>query len=174
MVKDLVYKSRIDIKGSQFKDRMFKLSRYRKILRKASTNKAWPDTDIEENSDSDPEYEVGEKRKKTKHDEGMDQFLKFLKTLDKSARPSPGIVLLMQNLSSSTSTIGMMKEFDQPLIEKIELFLNGDQKFNFLSGITNIDMNIQVRKKYPVLMKILESSVGQDGTIAKPLRYDCY
>ena len=41
-----------------------KLSRYRKILRKASTNKAWPDTDIEENSDSDPEYEVGEKRKK--------------------------------------------------------------------------------------------------------------
>ena len=66
-----------------------------------------------------------------------------------------------------------MKEFDQPLIEKIKLFLNGDQKFNFLSGITNIDMNIQVRKKYPVLMKILESSVGQDGTIAKPLRYDC-
>ena len=121
-----------------------KLSRYRKILRKASTNKAWPDTDIEENSDSDPEYEVGEKRKKTKHVEG----------------------------SFEGSFENLMQEFDQPLIEKIKLFLNGDQKFNFLSGITNIDMNIQVRKKYPVLMKILESSVGQDGTIAKPLRYD--
>ena len=69
---------------------------------------------------------------------------------------------------------GMMQEFDQPLIEKFELFLKGDQKCNFLSGITNIDMNIEVRKKYPVLMKILEASVDQDGTIAKPLRYDCY
>ena len=123
-----------------------------------------------ENSDSDREYEVGEKRKKTKHDEGMIQFKKLLNTLDKSASPSPGIVLLMQNLSSSTSTIGMMQEFDKPLIEKIELFLKGDQK----SGITNKDMNIEVRKKYPVLMKILEASVEQDGTIAKPLRYDCY
>ena len=170
-VKELVRKSRIDIKGSKFNDRMFiKLSRNRKILRKASENKAWPDTGIEENSDSDPEYEVGEKRKKTKHDEGMDQFLNFLKTLDKSARPSPGIVLLMQNLSSSTSTIGMMQEFDQPLIEKIEIFLKGDKKYNFLSGITNIDMNIEVRKKYPVLMKILEASVDQDGTLAKPMR----
>ena len=122
-----------------------------------------------ENSDSDPEYEVGEKRKKTKHDEGMVQFKKLLNTLDKSVSPSPGIVFLMQNLSSSTSTIGMMQEFDKPLIEKIELFLKGDQK----SGITNIDMNIEVRKKYPVLMKILEASVEQDGTIAKPLRYDC-
>ena len=37
---------------------------------------------------------------------------------------------------------GMMQEFDQPLIEKFELFLKGDQKCNFLSGITNIDMNI--------------------------------
>ena len=64
----------------------------------------------------------------------------------------------------------MMQEFDKPLIEKIELFLKGDQK----SGITNKDMNIEVRKKYPVLMKILEASVEQDGTIAKPLRYDCY
>ena len=59
---------------------------------------------------------------------------------------------------------GMMQEFDQPLIEKFELFLKGDQKCNFLSGITNIDMNIEVRKKYPVLMKILEASVDQDGT----------
>ena len=69
---------------------------------------------------------------------------------------------------------GMMQEFDQTLIEKFELFLKGDQKCNFLSGITNIDMNIEVRKKYPVLMKILEASVDQDGTIGKPLRYDCY
>ena len=93
-----------------------------------------------------------------------------MNTLDKSASPSPGIVLLMQNLSSSTSTIGMMQEFDQPLIEKIEIFLKGDKKYNFLSGITNIDMNIEVRKKYPVLMKILEASVDQDGTLAKSMR----
>ena len=97
-----------------------------------------------------------------------------MKTVDKSIKPGPGIVLLMQNLSSSTSTIGMMQEFDETLIKQIELFLQGDQKLNFLSGTNNLDLNIKVRKKYPVLMNILEAIVDPDGTIGKPLRFEFY
>ena len=102
MVKELVKKSKIDIEGSKFNDRMFiKRSKNRKILREASENKAWPKIEIDGDSDSDPEYEVGEKRKRKKNDEGMEQFLKLLKTVDKSIKPGPGIVLLMQNLYSN-------------------------------------------------------------------------
>ena len=62
MVKELVKKSKIDIEGSKFNDRMFiKRSKNRKILREASENKAWPKIEIDGDSDSDPEYEVGEK-----------------------------------------------------------------------------------------------------------------
>ena len=172
MVKDLGYKSNIDIIGSNFKDRMFiKLSRNRKLLRKAAKAKDWPVFETNGDSDSDPEFEVGEKRKRFEPDLGMDLFWKFLAKLDKSVKPNNGIVLLMENLSASTSTIGLMQEMDETLIHKLELFLKGDQKYNFLSGIDNIDLHLQIRKKYPVLMKILQASVDPDGILGKPVRY---
>ena len=80
--------------------------------------------------------------------------------------------MLMQNLSSSTSTVGMMQEFDEDLIHKIQLFLEGDEKYNFLSGMENLQLQIDVRRKYPILMKILEASVDPDGNLKKPIRCD--
>ena len=64
----------------------------------------------------------------------------------------------MEALSTSSSTIGMMQEFDIVLIEAIENFLKGDQNCNFLSEVKNIDLNITIRQKYPILMKNNRSS----------------
>ena len=88
----------------------------------------------------------------------MEIFTNFVKELDQSVKPSSAILMLMENLSSSSSTIGMMQEFDEDLIHKIQLFLKGEEKYNFLSGIENVQLNIEVRRKYPTLMKILEAS----------------
>ena len=169
--KELDYKSKIDFIGSKFKDRMFiKLSRNRKLIRNAAKAKDWPLLENLEDSDSDPEYEVGEKRKRNEHDEGMEMFRNFVKNFDQSVKPSSAIIMLMENLSSSTSTIGMMQEFDEDLIDKIQLFLKGDYEYNFLSGTENILLNIEVRRKYPILMKILEASADPDGNLGKPVR----
>ena len=66
----------------------------------------------------------------------------------------------------------MMQEFDEDLIHKIQLFLEGDEKYNFLSGMENLQLQIDVRRKYPILMKILEASVDPDGNLKKPIRCD--
>ena len=121
-------------------------------------------------SGSDLEYEVGEKRKKNDHDRGMDQLNEFLKTVDKTSKPSRGIQILMENLSTSTSTVGMMQVYDNTLIRKIELFLKDNKEYNFVTGTENIDLNIEVRKKYPVLMSIIEAELNQDGKLGKPIR----
>ena len=63
-----------------------------------------------------------------------------------------------------------MQEFDEDLIDKIQLFLKGDYEYNFLSGTENILLNIEVRRKYPILMKILEASADPDGNLGKPVR----
>ena len=101
----------------------------------------------------------------------MEIFTNFVKEPDQSVKPSSAILMLMENLSSSLSTIGMMQEFDEDLIHKIQLFLKGEE--NFLSGIENVQLNIEVRRKYPTLMKILEASADPDGTLKKPVRYEC-
>ena len=108
--------------------------------------------------------------KRNEHDEGMEMFRNFVKNFDQSVKPSSAIIMLMENLSSSTSTIGMMQEFDEDLIDKIQLFLKGDYGYNFLSGTENILLNIEVRRKYPILMKILEASADPDGNLGKPVR----
>ena len=64
--------------------------------------------------------------------------------------------MLMEALSTSSSTIGMMQEFDIVLIEAIENFLKGDQNYNFLSEVKNIDLNITIRQKYPIVMKTIK------------------
>ena len=49
-----------------------KLQKNRKLIKEAAKTKDWPKTKDGDKSDSDPEYKVGEKRKKNENDEGMD------------------------------------------------------------------------------------------------------
>ena len=60
----------------------------------------------------------------------------------------------------------MMQEYDPRLFHKLELFLCGDQRYNFLSGLGGIELNMEMREKYPVMTEILEESADESGRLA--------
>ena len=78
--------------------------------------------------------------------------------------------MIMENLSTFTSTTGLMQKIDKDLIEKIVRFLKGDETCNFVSGIDNTDLHMEVRKNYPVLMDIFLALVNCNGILGKPER----
>ena len=85
MEKDLGYKSNVVIAGSNFEERMFiKLAKNRKLLRESAKKGIWPSTKESNagSSESELEFEPGQKRKRDNSDEGMDIFLKFTQKLD--------------------------------------------------------------------------------------------
>ena len=92
--------------------------------RESAKKGIWPSTKESNagNSESELEFEPGQKRKREYSDEGMDIFLKFTKKLDRSKSPNKGLLPLMENLSSSTSTVGLMQK-DPVLTEMIIHFL---------------------------------------------------
>ena len=171
MEKDLGYKSNVVIAGSNFEERMFiKLAKNRKLLLRESAKKGiWPSTKESNagSSESELEFEPGQKRKREYSDEGMDIFLKFTKKLDRSKSPNKGILLLMENLSSSTSTVGLMQKFDPVLTEKIIHFLKGNMSYNFVSGIENTNLHLEVRNRYPIFMDILLALSDCQGALGK-------
>ena len=68
--------------------------------------------------------------------------------------------------------IGMVLEYDHGLFEAIENFLRGDENYNFLSEVINMDFNVKVRKKYPILMKIIEAAADAEGNVEEHIRQD--
>ena len=54
---------------------------------------------------------------------------------------------------------------------ELELFLCGDRRYDFLSGLGGIELNMEMREKYPVMTEILEESADESGWLALPLRY---
>ena len=173
IVQELANKSKKEFEGSNFRDRMFiKQTKNRLLLRKAVKNKDWPVHEHnEENCNSDLENDPGTKRKRDFKDEGMEIFWECMNNMEKTEKPNKGLLMLMENLSTSTSTIGMMQEYDPRLFHKLELFLCGDQRYNFLSGLGGIELNMEMREKYPVMTEILEESADESGRLALPLRY---
>ena len=90
--------------------------------------------------------------------------------IDKTEKLNKGIFMMMENLSTSSSTIGMMQEFDHRLFEAIENFLRGDKNYNFLSEVKNMDLNMKVRKKYPILLKTIEAASDAEGNMERHFR----
>ena len=66
--------------------------------------------------------------------------------------------------------IGMVLDYDHGLFEAIENFLRGDENYNFLSEVKNMDLNVNVRKKYPILMKIIEGAADAEGNVEEHFR----
>ena len=97
----------------------------------------------------------------------MEIFLKCTQKLDRSKSPNKGILLLMENLSSSTSTVGLMQKFDPVLTEKIIHFLKGNMSYNFVSGIENTNLHLEVRNRYPIFMDILLALSDCQGALGK-------
>ena len=103
----------------------------------------------------------------------MDKFWRFLRTIDKTEKPSIGYLLLMKELSTYTSTLAMMQVVRRDLAMKLVQFLNDGQAFWI--GTSNIDTHMQMRQNYPVLMDIILALSDDQGTLALPVRYGfCY
>ena len=54
--------------------------------------------------------------------------------------------------------------------EAIANFLRGDENYNFLSEVKNMDLKVKVRKKYPILMKIIEAAADTEGNVEEHFR----
>ena len=106
------------------------------------------------------------------HDDGIEKFCQFMRTFDRSIKTSRNFLTIMENLSTSTSTAAITQEYDGILLQKVKMYLEGDEQYNFVTGIANFDLNMQVRQQYPILLKILEGSLNSNGILGKPIRSD--
>ena len=164
------YKSKCIFEGSKFEERNFiKRPVNRKILKEAAKKCTWPDKS-ENGEESDPEFVVGGKRKRTDTDNGMDLFWKMVTKQDKSSPPSKGFLQLMSNLSTSTSTVGMFQVIDEPLLCDLKKYLQGDTNYNFVKGTQNIAMLERLRTQYPVFLDIIIGVAGDQGMVDQCLR----
>ena len=145
-----------EIVGSNFQDRMFiKLSSNRKILREAVKDASWP------------KPEVG-KLNNRQVDTGMQHFWDLVSLIKTNEKPSKGALLLMESLSTSSSTLGLTQIVEEELFAELLQFLRGGK--TFLKGTECLDLHVSLRREYPVLMDILLGLCDEDGCLPKPFR----
>ena len=70
----------------------------------------------------------------------------------------------MENLSTSTSTVGMFQVVDVPLMNDLKKYLKGDSTYNFVKGTKNIALLHKLTTKYPVFVDIIQKLAGDQGT----------
>ena len=98
-------KSKRVLSGTEYSEMVFiKKKKNRNILKEAAEKKFWPESF--DNTDDDDEYTPTARREK---DDGMKKFMAMIKKLDQSEPPSIGMVQLMRNLGSSTSTTSLFQ-----------------------------------------------------------------
>ena len=145
-----------EIVGSNFQDRMFiKLSSNRKILREAVKDASWP------------KPEVG-KLNNRQVDTGMQHFWDLVSLIKTNEKPSKGALLLMESLSTSSSTLGLTQIVEEELFAELLQFLRGGK--TFLKGTECLDLHVSLRREYPVLIDILLGLCDEDGCLPKPFR----
>ena len=155
--------SKVEIQGSNFQDRMFiKLASNRRILREAAKKETWP------LNEDDQKPQLKQRKNGVKKDDGMNLFWSLLESVDKTSKPSKGLTLLMKNLATSSSTVGLMQTIDQPLVEELITFLKGGE--TFLRGTKKLETHCKMRREYPVVMDILMSLCDEQGCIGLHVR----
>ena len=140
------------------------------MLKEAAKHCTWPEY-TEAREENDPEFVVGGKRKRTETDRGMDLFWKLVVKFNKSSPPCQGFIQLMDNLSTSTSTVGMFQVVDEPLMNDLKKYLKGDATYNFVKGTKNIALLQKLTTKYPVFVNIITHLAGDQGMLERPIRY---
>ena len=104
VVKDLPRKSKKQFSSSCFQERMFiKLPKNRKLLKSAAQKEEWPVLDCHTEPDNHHEVEVAKKRPKLEYDDGMEKFCLFLRTFDRSIKPSRNCLTIMESNNSNNS-----------------------------------------------------------------------
>ena len=103
----------------------------------------------------------------------MELFWKLVSDLDhdQTAKPSHGLILLMSNLSTSSSTVGLMQTINTTLIKDLMNILQGGK--SFLKGFEMIGVHNEMKRDYPVLMDILLNLCDTNGNISLPSLIYC-
>ena len=101
----------------------------------------------------------------------MELFWSLLESVDKTIKPCKGLILLMKNLSTSSSTVGLMQIINKSLVEELINFLKGGK--TFLKGTENLETHCKMRGEYPILMDILMALCDDEGCIGLPVRSVC-
>ena len=75
-------------------------------------------------------------------------FWKLVSDLDhdQTVKPSHGLILLMSNLSTSSSTVGLMQTINTALIKDLMTFLQGGK--SFLKGFEMIGIHKEMKRSY--------------------------
>lgn len=163
------YSSPEILEGSVFSNRMFvKKQSNRNVLRNAAINNIWPKIELQ--AESDPEFMSGKKRKRGDAiDGGMDLVWKCLDQIDQSKPPNEGMVKLLLNLSTKTSTTSLFQVIDTELLGQLKSYLKGSKDHNFVRGPSNIHLHQKMMSKYPVITSIILSLATEDGQLEKPV-----
>ena len=106
VVKDLPRKSKKEFSGSCFQDRMFiKLPKNRKLLKSAAQKEEWPVlcSTVIQSLTIIMKLRWPKKRPKLEHDDGMEKFCLFLRTFDRSIKPSRNCLTIMESNNSDNS-----------------------------------------------------------------------
>ena len=162
MTFDIPVESPYTLDGSKFQSRMvIKFHKNRQILKNAAKNKEWPIYN--------PDYTHKRKRKEVKKDPGMDTFMKMVDQLENSTPPNKGFLKLMKSLSTKTSTTSLFQVIDVKLMEDLISYLDGSEENNFVKGISNIDLQLQLLTKYPEITEIILDLAKEDGFVDEPI-----
>ena len=163
MKKFLARKSRNNLKGSKFSERVYiRKPKNRAILLDASVKNIWPIPSTESISTGD-----SDDQDKNAEDPGMVQFWTLLQQIDKTEPPGEGMVQMMLNLSAKTSTTSLFQIIDIPLMEKLVSFLEGDANFDFIQCSTEsqIQLSAEMMKKYPTITNMLRNLAKPTGSL---------
>ena len=159
------------LKGSIFRDRMFvKKQTNRDIIRQAAVNRTWPTEGPKvARKEHDPEFQPGKKRnREEENDEGMEIFWKYLLKIDKTYPPKQGMVDLMLNLSTKTSTTSIFQVVDEDLLDTLISYLKGSKSDNFVRGTDNLHIHQNMKSKYPIIANIIINLANNSGHLEKP------
>ena len=113
----------------------------------------------EEDSESDSEFEPGKRRKRVVHDEGMVLELHEKTGPNREATKGSG------DVDGKSIKFNLNNWIDWSLTQ---FCLNDREQFKTM--FKDIDLNMQIWGKYPVLMEILEEPTDENYSIETPLR----
>ena len=99
----------------------------------------------------------------------MQLFWELVSLIKTNQNPSKGVLLLMESLSTSSSTLGLTQIVKEELFAEILQFLRGGK--TFLKGTESIDLHVKLRREYPILMDILLGLCNDEGCLAQPFRF---
>lgn len=145
--------SRAVSRAPKYAERMFvKKYKNRQILCRAAKERNWPDM-----------------RSIVEGDAGMEIVRNFLSEIDTNKKPTAGMLKLFKELSKNTSSTSLFQVKNLRLMRDLQAYCLGDESLNFIRGLSNISLQIELREYYPVLTNIITKLATENGMLSKEI-----